>query len=135
MVPPTHLRLMCHVHRQNGVQQLVHSAPTIEKCWSYIYVAVTLKTKCISTTPENSLATGGCFKCNTFHVTVLGWLKKERMEERKLNNSDFRPFQICHGFKIVTIHNAITTADWGRLYKLLYVVLDTSICSPAMISP
>ena len=29
---------------------------------------------------------------------------------------------------------AITTADWGRLYKLLYVVLDMSICSLAIIS-
>ena len=42
-----------------------------------------------------------------------------------MNNADFRPFQVCH-FKIVTIHIAITTADWGRLYKLLYVVLDAS---------
>ena len=33
------------------------------------------------------------------------------------------------------LHIAIATADWGRLYKLLYVVLDASISSPAMISP
>ena len=45
------------------------------------------------------------------------------VEERRkmMNNSDFQPFQVCH-FKIVTsLHLAITTADWGRLYKLLYM--------------
>ena len=42
--------LYAHVHRQNGVQQLIHSAPTIEKRWSY--VEVTLKTKRKSTTPR-----------------------------------------------------------------------------------
>ena len=66
-----------HAHEPtNGIQQLIHSAPTIEKRWSY--VAVTLKTKRKSITPENSLSTGGCFECNTYHVTVLGWLKKKR---------------------------------------------------------
>ena len=29
------------------------------------------------------------------------------------------------------LHIAITTADWGRLYKLLYVVLDASILFPS----
>ena len=71
-----------HVHRQNGVQQLIHSAPTIEKRWSY--VAVMLKTKCKAPPPENSLATGGCFKCNTYHIKALGWLKKERKKEDEL---------------------------------------------------
>ena len=64
-----------HMHRQNCVQQLAHSAPTIEKRWHY--VAVTLKTKHKSTTPENSLATGGCFERNTYRVTALGWLKED----------------------------------------------------------
>ena len=32
------------------------------------------------------------------------------------------------------LHIAITTADWRRLYNLLYVVLDASICFPVMIS-
>ena len=50
-----------------------------------------------------------------------------------MNNSDFRLFLVCH-FKIATIHIAITAADWSRLYKLLYVVLDASICSLVMIS-
>ena len=39
-----------HVHQQNGVQQLIHSVPTIEKRWSY--VAVMLKTKCKSIIPR-----------------------------------------------------------------------------------
>ena len=77
MVPPTHLRLMRHPIARaptNGVQQLVHSAPTIEKCWSY--VTVTLKTKYKAPPSENFLATCGCFERNTYHITALGWLKK-----------------------------------------------------------
>ena len=31
-----------------------------------------------------------------------------------------------------TLHIAITTVDWGRLYKLLYVLSDARICSMAM---
>ena len=55
--------------------------------------------------PENFMTIGGCFKCNTYRVTALGWLKKkERKKERKkISNSNFRPFQVCH-FKIVTTH-------------------------------
>ena len=30
---------------------------------------------------ENSLATGGCFECNTDRVTALGWLKKAEDEQ------------------------------------------------------
>ena len=63
----------------NGVQQLVHSAPLIEKRWSY--VAVTLKAKFKMLPPENFLATGDCFECNTYHITALGWLKKEDDEQ------------------------------------------------------
>ena len=37
--------------------------------------------------PENSLAGGGSFERNSYRVTALGWLKKERW----LNNSDFWP--------------------------------------------
>ena len=46
------------------------------------------------------------------HVPCYGTRLAE--ERKKMNNSDFRSLQVCH-FKIVTI----TTADWGRLYKLL----------------
>ena len=31
--------------------------------------------------PENFLATGGCFKCNTYYVMALGWLKEERQKK------------------------------------------------------
>ena len=64
----------------------------------------------------------------THHIMVLGWLKKEE----RMKEDDFWPFQVCH-FKLV-IYIAITTADWGRCYKLLYVLLDASICSLTMIS-
>ena len=52
---------------------------------------------------ENFLTIGSCFKHYTYRVTALGWLKKERRkkERKKMNNSDFQPFQVCH-FKIVT---------------------------------
>ena len=50
--------------------------------------------------PENFLTIGGCFECYTYRIKVLGWLKKER---KKMNNSDFRLFQVCH-FKIVATH-------------------------------
>ena len=50
-------------------------------------------------------------------------------------NSEFQPILASH-FK--TVHIAITTADCMgqkiKFYKLLYVLLDTSICSLAMVS-
>ena len=39
--------------------------------------------------PENFLATGGCFECNTYRVRLVEERKKER---KKMNNSDFRLF-------------------------------------------
>ena len=72
---------------------------------------------------------GGCFA--TYHVMLLGWLKKK--ERKKMTNSDFWSFQVCH-FKIVTIHIAITTADLDKFYKLLDVALNVSNCSPAIMS-
>ena len=51
----------------------------IKKRWNY--VAVTLKTKFKMHTPENFLATGGCFECITYRVTALGCLKKEDDEQ------------------------------------------------------
>ena len=74
--------------------------------------------------PDNFMTIGGCFECYTYCNTALGWLKKKK--EKNVNNSDFRPFQVCH-FKVVPIHIAITTAGWGKLYKWLYVFLNMSI--------
>ena len=67
------------------------------------------------------------------HLSRYGTRLFEEEVNKKRNNSDFWLFQVCH-FKVVTIHIAITTADWGRLYKLLDVLLDASICSLVMIS-
>ena len=33
-------------------------------------------------------AIGGCFKCNTYHFTALGWMKKKERKE-KMNNFEF----------------------------------------------
>ena len=98
VVQPTHLWLMHHLHKCTNKWRPTANKlyPMIEKRWSY--VTVMLKTKHKKT--QNSLATGGCFECNTYRITALGWLKKER---KKMNNSEFRLFQVCH-FKIVTTH-------------------------------
>ena len=67
------------------------------------------------------------------HLSCYGARLFEEEFEKITDNSDFQLFHVCH-FKIITTH-CFTTADWGRLYKLLDVLLDTSICSLAMISP
>ena len=47
----------------------------------------------------------------------------EEERKKKMNNSDF-----IDRFRFATLkhllHIAITTTDWGRLYKLLDVLLD-----------
>ena len=63
------------------------------------------------------------------HVLQYGTRLAE--EKKKVNNSDFRPFQVCH-FKVAPIHIANTTAGWGKLYKRLNVFLNMSICSLAL---
>ena len=81
--------------------------------------------------PENFMTIGSCFEYYTYRIIVLVWLKKEeqRKKERKkemkeMNNSDFWLFHVCH-FKV---HIANTTADWGKLYKRLCVLLYMRIC-------
>ena len=64
--------------------------------------------------PKNFLTISGYFECYMYRVMALGWLKKEKKEKKK-NNSDIRPFQVCN-FKIVTTHCYYYTADWGKLY-------------------
>ena len=68
-----------------------------------------------------------------YYVMALGWLEKE---ERKKQDEAFLSFD-CFRFATLKklLHIAITTAGWGRLYKMHYVLLDASICSPAMILP
>ena len=120
----------------NGVQQLVHSAPQMpqsKKRWSY--VAITIKTKCKSTTPREfaGYSTGGSFKRKTFLVTALDYMvdwKKERRWTIPIYGR-FR-LTVCP-FKMVTVYVAISTVDWGMPLTLLRVLLDASTCSPAMI--
>ena len=57
-----------------------------------------------------------------------GWRKKKR------TILHFNCFWLAT-LKIVTTHCSITTADWGKLYKLLYVLEYTNICSLAMTPP
>ena len=90
----------------NGVQQLIHSVPDDRKLLE-LCRSYTLKTKHKAPPTENSLATsGGCFKRNTYCATALSWL-------------NINCYYYC---------------SLDRLYKLLYVVLDASICCPAMIA-
>ena len=43
--------------------------------------------------PENSLATGGSFECNTFLVTALDWLKKEDHNKFDFGHFKFAPLK------------------------------------------
>ena len=54
----------------------------------------TASTLCPLSLPHNKAQV----KRYTYCVTALGWLKKER---KGMNDSNFRPFQVCH-FKTVT---------------------------------
>ena len=45
--------------------------------------------------PESFLTIGGCFECYTYRITTPGRLKKKE-RKKKINNYDFRPFQVCH---------------------------------------
>ena len=56
------------------IQQLVHSATTIEKCWSY--VRVTFKTKFEMHIPREFPGYWWLFRMHC--ITALGWLKKEQ---------------------------------------------------------
>ena len=69
-------------------------------------------------------------------------LSEERRKKawKKMNNySDFRLFQVC---RLVTTNTWLlhvlllkTALDCAKLYRLLYVFLDVSICSLAIILP
>ena len=88
-----------HVYWQIGTYQLVHFAPRSSPQKS-IWVKLQLQNVCLKpsskcTLPENFLATGGCFECNTNCVTAntncvtaQGWLKKERRKKKKERNFD-----------------------------------------------
>ena len=100
---PIHLQLMHHpctcMHRDEWrLTVLVHSAPSIRKHWSY--VVVTLNTKCEMHPPREFPGYWWLFRMqhlSPYSARLHGWRKK------KMNNSDFRPFQVCH-FKTVNTH-------------------------------
>ena len=85
MVPLTHLQLMCHPRTctlTNGFQQPVCSAPSVFPAESASGKSqLCSKQSSNKPSPENFLTIGVCFECYTYHVAVLGWMKKE--EERK----------------------------------------------------
>ena len=101
-----------HVHRGEWcLTLLIHFAARSKSAEVMSQLCSTASSKCIP--QENSLATGGCFKRNTYRVTALGWLKKEEEDEQFLQCS-FNRFRFATLKQL--LHIAITTADWGRLY-------------------
>ena len=90
----------------NGVQQLTHSAPTIEKRWSY--VAVTLKTKRKSTIPREFPGYWWLFR--TQHLSRYSARLAE--ERRRWTILIFDCFRFATLKQL--LHFAIITADWGR---------------------
>ena len=62
-----------------------------------------------------------------YQVTVLGWLKKEKM-----NKSDFRLFQVCHFKELLYMLLLLLQIGAGSI-SILYVLLDVSICFLVMI--
>ena len=83
-VLPMHLQLMHHLIPARapmiGVQQLYDSAPSVFLAKKIAGVKSQLRSKQSSKGPfpENFLATGGYFECNTYCAMALGWSKKER---------------------------------------------------------
>ena len=84
-MPPTHLWLIRHPctctgkwHPTANALCPLRSFPQKSAgCKSSLHSK--LSTKAPPT--ENSLVTGGSFKCNTYLITVLDWLKKERRKK------------------------------------------------------
>ena len=56
-------------------------------------------------------------------------LAKERRKERKKERKEGEQLWVL----VYHFINSCYTADWGRLYKLLYILLDVSICSLVII--
>ena len=110
VVPPIHMWLMCHSRMcapTNGFQQSVHSSPQSSQQKSAGGKSQLLsKQSSNGPSPVNFPVIDGYFKCYTYYVMALGWLKKE---ERRWTILTFD----CFEFATVrdTTHIAITTAD------------------------
>ena len=73
-----------------GIQLLVHSAPSVfPTLQESANDKSQLRSKQTSKgpSPENSLTIGGCFEHYTYHIMVLGWLKKKK--RKKKMNTEF----------------------------------------------
>ena len=96
----------------------------MESCFcSFVKFYTYIVAHCSDSIVVRALTIGDCFKCYTYRIMALGWLRKER---KMMNNSDFRPFQVCH-FKIATTYCYYYCRLRQALYKLLDVLLDTNI--------
>ena len=120
----TYTLLSVHAY---GVQQPVCSVPSVFpaiKCKGTSYA----QSKAQRPSPENFVAIGGCFTHYTYRDTALGCLKKLRsLESLRLLTVSGLPLK--NGYYTCCYYY---TADWGRHYKLLNVLLDASIWSLAM---
>ena len=52
-----------------------------------VYLQLRSKQIFVCTSPENFLATSGCFECKTYYIMALGWLKKENEQFWVLTDS------------------------------------------------
>ena len=78
---------------------------------------------------EHFLTIGGYLEHYMYHITVLGWLKKERKKERRKRKKERKKWlSNISGLKKL-LHIAITTADCGKLYKLAGALCT---CSPVI---
>ena len=82
----------------NGIKQLLHSAHqySLQKCTGG-KSQLRSKRSSYGPSPRNFLTTSACFECNTSGVKAVGWLdKKKERRSKNINNSEFRPFLVCH---------------------------------------
>ena len=99
----------------NGIQQLVHSAPSVFPTkksheWGHNF-APKRSSKGLSS--ENFLATGGFFEHNTYSARLFE-------ERKKMNNSDFWPFRLVNLEQVLdTITVTVTGAAYTSSSKCL----------------
>ena len=97
--------ILAHVRRWMASNSQYNTAPSVFPAKKHRQLC--LKQSSNEPSSENFLTIGGCFECYMYHVTALGWLKnkeeKTKGKKKKMNNSDFRPFQVCH-FKSCSVY-------------------------------
>ena len=131
VLPARLMRYPCMCALMNGFQQPVHSAPSaIPAKMHRRYVPVMLKAKLKSTIPKKFSDYWWLFQ--KLHVLCYSTrlAEEERKKEKRSTILNFDRFRFA-----ILKYFTISTADWDRLYKLLYVLLDARICALAMIPP